>query len=217
MERKKRREEEKRRKKRRVFKRLPISISFDSQVTLSEWIQSFSLPEFWGYSGFDFPQVFFGNLISFLIYFFFLCHFFFFFSSSTCHDLTFEAAPAKPSVSRSQRMRPCKAGKWWFHPPRTSQWRGDEGRSRRKNTQTGHVETKATWRKKGKEKAHVGGNKEAAWGGERKVSTWRKKKKKKKKEQRDKRDFVHQTALRVKDWGWCDQISWRPSCSGGSI
>jgi len=36
MERKKRREEEKRRKKRRVFKRLPISISFDSQVTLSE-------------------------------------------------------------------------------------------------------------------------------------------------------------------------------------
>ena len=42
-------------------------------------------------------------------------------------------------------------------------------------------------------------------------------KKKKKKEQRDKRDFVHQTALRVKDWGWCDQISWRPSCSGGSI
>jgi len=60
------------------------------------------------------------------------------------------------------------------------------------------VETKATWRKKGKEKAHVGGNKEATWGGERKVSTWRKKKKKKK-EQRDKRDFVHQTALRVKD------------------
>jgi len=42
------------------------------------------------------------------------------------------------------------------------------------------VETKATWRKKGKEKAHVGGNKEATWGGERKVSTWRKKKKKKK-------------------------------------
>ena len=36
MERKKRREEEKRRKKRRLFKRLPISISFDSQVTLSE-------------------------------------------------------------------------------------------------------------------------------------------------------------------------------------
>ena len=37
-------------------------------------------------------------------------------------------------------MRPCKAGKWWFHPPRTSQWRGDEGRSRRKNTQL------ATWK-----------------------------------------------------------------------